>query len=145
MTAPSVCFFRVGKCRLEIFRKACRKFGLTVLEQHSEHALTLIDDELDVLSACQALRGSALTLVRTQWLSDSIKKNELLSHQSYVLRARPALVEPTPPPAKRERSLSASDTDEEPAAKKVKSPRDRSWQSFVLSLADDGRSTHSTG
>ena len=135
-SANLVSFLCVGKCRLEIFRKACLKFGLTVVDHHVGQALILIDDELDFLSACQALKSSSssVTFVRTQWLSDSIKKNELLSHQSYILRATlptkvtPVLSEqPAPaPPEKRERSVSssASDTDDERSSKKVTSRRD---------------------
>lgn len=138
-SANLVSFLRVGKCRLEIFRKACLKFGLTIVDHQAGQALILIDDELDFVSACQALKSSSssstVTFVRTQWLSDSIKKNELLSYQPYILRATlptkvtPALTEqPAPPPVppKRERSVSssASDTDDEPSAKKVTFRRD---------------------
>ena len=142
--SPSVVsFLRVGKCRLQIFHKACIKFGLTVVDHTTPNPFILIDDELDVLSARQVLKNSATSasspvFIRTQWLSDSIKQNNLLSHQSYILNTNPirstpvacdvpsASAEPDVsierPVLKRERSVSssASDTDDERcSAKKV--------------------------
>jgi hypothetical protein len=128
-----VSFFRVGKCRLEIFTKACVKFGLTVVDHTTPNCLILIDDELDFISASKILKNSPI-FIRTQWLSDSIKQNQLLSYQTYRLHATPSssVIETSDhsnkneipkerPPVKRERSISssASDTDDEPNSKKV--------------------------
>ena len=137
----TVSFLRVGKRRLEIFIKACTKFGLTVVDHSTSNALILIDDELDFISANKIFKGSSSRsspiFVRTQWLSDSIKQNKLISYQSYVLHAISSqsiisgteLSDPPkkneiprePPPLKRERSISssASDTDDESSSKKV--------------------------
>jgi hypothetical protein len=83
----SVAFLRVGKRRLEIFHKACNKFGLNIVDCTTDNVLILIDDELDLVSACKTIqRSSTSTLVRTQWLSDSIKQNQLLSHHSYIVQ-----------------------------------------------------------
>ena len=135
-----VSFLRVGKRRLEIFTKACHKFGLTIVDHTTPDSLILIDDELDFISAQKLIKNSSLTspaiFIRTQWLSDSIKQNQLLPYQSYVLHATPSpsitespqivnktdiLKEPPPSALKRERSIStsASDTDDEPNSKKV--------------------------
>ena len=136
-----VSFLRVGKRRLEIFNKACIKFGLTVVDYTTQNSYILIDDELDFVSAIKILKTSSLSssqiFIRTQWLSDSIKQNKLLSHQSYIIQATPSLSTasltgtstpsnkndiPTEPiPSKRDRSISssASDTDDEPSSKKV--------------------------
>ena len=140
MSAPTiVSFLRVGKRRLEIFNKACVKFGLPVVEPINENCFVLIDDELDFVSANKALKSSSLspTFIRTQWLSDSIKQNKLLSHESYILRATPSRpvssstetltlsskneIPKEQLPVKRDRSISssASDTDDEPGSKKV--------------------------
>lgn len=137
----TVSFLRVGKRRLEIFQKACAKFGLTVVEHNAQHSTILVDDELDFISASKAIKISSFAsppvFIRTQWLSDSIKQNKLLSHQSYTLQAN--LPTPTPPvtethsqsdniegttqrsSVKRELSISSSDsdTDDESNAKKV--------------------------
>jgi hypothetical protein len=140
-----VSFLRVGKCRLQIFHKACIKFGLTVVDHTTANPFILIDDELDVLSARQVLKNSATSasspvFIRTQWLSDSIKQNKLLAHQSYILNTNPirstsvacdvtsastdldASLER--PVLKRERSVSssASDTDDERRPTKVMPP-----------------------
>jgi hypothetical protein len=137
-----VSFLRVGKRRLEIFNKACVKFGLAVVDHTNQNCFILIDDELDFVSANKALKSSSSSspspiLIRTQWLSDSIKQNKLLSHQPYILRATPSrsvssLVEASNssnkdeipkerPVLKREHSISssASDTDDERSSKKV--------------------------
>ena len=137
-----VSFFSVGKRRLEIFIKACGRFGLTIVDHTTPDALILIDDELDFISAQKLIKNSPLTspaiFIRTQWLSDSIKQNQLLSHQSYVLHATPSpsvsstietppvvnkteIPKEPPPSFKRERSnsTSASDTDDEKKKKKV--------------------------
>lgn len=136
-----VSFLRVGKRRLEIFTKACSKFGLTIVDHTTPDSLILIDDELDLISAQKLIKNSSLAtppiFIRTQWLSDSIKQNNLLPCQSYVLHTTPpstssineapqivnrneTLREP-PPSFKRDRSIStsASDTDDEPNSKKV--------------------------
>ncbi|CAF1083819.1 unnamed protein product [Adineta steineri] len=140
-----VSFLRVGKRRLEIFNKACIKFGLTVVDHTNQNAFILIDDELDFISASKALKSSSVLssssssppiFIRTQWLSDSIKQNQLLSHESYILHATPSrsessLTETVIPikkteisteqlSFKRERSVSssASDTDDETRSKK---------------------------
>jgi len=132
-----VSFLRIGKCRLEIFNKACIKFGLSIVD-YTKNSFILIDDELDFISANKIVKSSSSIFIRTQWLSDSIKQNKLLSHQSYILHGTSShsissikdtsnpsnkneiLTEP-PPPLKRERSISssASDTDDEPSSKKV--------------------------
>lgn len=139
-----VSFLRVGKRRLEIFTKACTKFGLTIVDHTLSDSLILIDDELDLISAQKLIKNISLSspavFVRTQWLSESIKQNKLLPYQSFVLHATfspsPAIsstreTPPTvnknemlneqPPSMKRERSISssASDTDDEPNSKKV--------------------------
>jgi hypothetical protein len=137
-----VSFLRVGKRRLEIFNKACIKFGLTIVDNTTQNSFILIDDELDFISANKIFKSSSLSssppiFIRTQWLSDSIKQDKLLSHQSYILHAIPSrsasIITDTSdsankneipkerPPAKRERSISssASDTDDERNAKKV--------------------------
>jgi hypothetical protein len=140
-----VSFLRVGKRRLEIFNKACIKFGLTVVDYTTQNSFILIDDELDFVSAIKVLKSSSLLsstssspiFIRTQWLSDSIKQNKLLSHQSYIIHAAPSIPEasltetsnplnkneiPTEQISlKRDRSISssASDTDDEPSSKKV--------------------------
>ncbi|CAF4945337.1 unnamed protein product [Rotaria sp. Silwood1] len=135
-----VSFLRVGKRRLEIFQKACIKFGLTIVDHNTQNSFILVDDELDFISANKALKSSSLVsspiFIRTQWLSDSIKQNKLLSHQSYILHA--TIPNPTSsipetsnstnkneilterPSIKRERSISssASDTEDEANAKK---------------------------
>ncbi|CAF2100482.1 unnamed protein product [Rotaria magnacalcarata] len=135
-----VSFLRVGKRRLEIFQKACIKFGLSVVDHNSHNSFILIDDELDFISASKALKSSSFSsssiLIRTQWLSDSIKQNKLLPHQSYILHANlPQSVSSVIETCnssnrnetithgssiKRERSISssASDTDEESNSKK---------------------------
>jgi hypothetical protein len=139
-----VSFLRVGKRRLEIFNKACIKFGLTVVDYTTQNPFILIDDELDFISANKIFKNSSSAsstpiFIRTQWLSDSIKQNKILSHQSYILHAtttpsnslssitetsNPPIKNETlieRPPSKRERSISssASDTDDEPSSKKV--------------------------
>jgi hypothetical protein len=139
-----VSFLRVGKRRLEIFNKACIKFGLTVVDYTTQNSFILIDDELDFFSAIKVLKSSSLLsstsspiFIRTQWLSDSIKQNKLLSHQSYIIQAALSIPEaslpetsnplnkteipPEPISSKRDRSISssASDTDDEPSSKKV--------------------------
>ncbi|CAF1620047.1 unnamed protein product [Adineta ricciae] len=122
-------FLRVGKRRLEIFQKACLKFGLTVVDHIAQNAFVLIDDELDFVSASKILKSSTNstpTFIRTQWLSDSIKQNRLLSYQSYVLKAAPCPILPSVTETsdrihfKRERAISssASDTDDEQNLKK---------------------------
>ena len=128
-----VSFLRVGKRRLEIFTKACVKFGLTTVDHTTPNCLILIDDELDFISASKIVKNSS-NFIRTQWLSDSIKQNQLLSYQSYRLQAiTSSSVKKTSeleskieipkerPPVKRERSISSSnsDTDDEPNSKKV--------------------------
>ncbi|CAF0788590.1 unnamed protein product [Rotaria sp. Silwood1] len=135
-----VSFLRVGKRRLEIFQKACIKFGLTIVDHNTQNSFILVDDELDFISANKALKSSSLVsspiFIRTQWLSDSIKQNKLLSHQSYILHAtipNPTLSIPETsnstnkneilterPSIKRERSISssASDTEDESNTKK---------------------------
>ena len=144
-TSPptTVSFLRVGKRRLEIFNKACTKFGLTIVDYTTQNPFILIDDELDFVSAIKVLKSSSSVssspiFIRTQWLSDSIKQNKLLSHQPYIIHATPSipaasLTEISNPsntneipteriiPSKRERSISssASDTDDEPSSKKV--------------------------
>jgi hypothetical protein len=129
---PVVSFLRVGKRRLEIFTKACVNFGLTIVDYTTPNCLILIDDELDFISASKIVKNSSI-FIRTQWLSDSIKQNQLLSYQSYRLdHAIPSnsIIESSVhkneipkerPPVKRERSISssASDTDDEPNSKKV--------------------------
>lgn len=136
-----VSFLRVGKRRLEIFHKACTKFNLTIVDYTTKDCLILIDDELDVLSANKIFKNSSSIIknpifIRTQWLSDSIKQNKLLSHQSYILHTTiptQTIVTETSNsivkneiiteslPRKRERSISssASDTDDEPTSKKI--------------------------
>jgi len=133
-----VSFLRVGKRRLEIFNKACIKFGLTIVDYTTQNSFILIDDELDFISPNKILKSSSSIsspiFIRTQWLSDSIKQNKLLSYQSYILHATPShsIIETSNPsikneilterpPSKRERSISssASDTDDEPNSKKV--------------------------
>jgi len=136
-TIRTVSFLRVGKRRLEIFHRACSKFNLVVLEQPTADCCSiLIDDELDYLSASKIIQNFKLSttpiLIRTQWLSDSIKQNQLLSHQSYIVHAVPIhskeekvtsaankVVEQSQ--LKRERSVSSSnsDTDDERNPKKV--------------------------
>ncbi|CAF0756344.1 unnamed protein product [Rotaria sordida] len=135
----TVSFLRVGKRRLEIFQKACIKFGLTIVD-HNQNSFILVDDELDFISANKALKSSSLLsspiFIRTQWLSDSIKQNKLLSHQPYILNATisqpiSTITETSNPTnkneivierssLKRERSISssASDTDDEINSKK---------------------------
>ena len=128
-----VSFLRVGKRRLEIFTKACVKFGLTIVDHTTPNCLILIDDELDFISASKIVKNSS-NFIRTQWLSDSIKQNQLLSYQSYRLQAisSSSVIETSEsaskieipqerPPVKRERSISSSnsDTDDEPNSKKV--------------------------
>ena len=139
----TVSFLRVGKRRLEIFHKACLKFGLTVVDYTASNSFILIDDELDFVSANKALKSSlslsslSPVFIRTKWLSDSIKENKLLSHQPYILQANlshtvSSPIETSNSPnknvfveqalcMKRERSISssASDTDDEPSSKKV--------------------------
>ena len=150
-----VCFLRVGKRRLEIFSKACAKFKLDIVDLNTENALILIDEELDLGATAKALKNAASsTFVRTQWLSDSIKQNQLVSHESYAVHmasSRPSsssassvpeslvssqkmeksVVEP--PPLKRERSVSssASDTDDECHSKKVAFLRQENCQMIV--------------
>lgn len=139
ITLPKiVSFLRVGKRRLEIFNKACIKFGLTIVDYTTKNNFILIDDELDFISANKILKNSlSATLtpifIRTQWLSDSIKQNQLLSHQSYILHATSSSITKTlntpikieiiteQLPIKRERTISssASDTDDESSSKKV--------------------------
>ena len=140
-----VSFLRVGKRRLEIFTKACTKFGLTIVDHTTSNSLILIDDELDLISAQKLIKNVSLSspaiFIRTQWLSESIKQNKLLPYQSYILHATSSssssiretpptvnknemlnqLPPPPPPPTKRERSVStsASDTDDERNFKKV--------------------------
>lgn len=126
----TVSFLRVGKRRLEIFQKACVKFGLTVVDHTAQDAVVLIDDELDFLSASKAVKNSTNstpTFIRTQWLSDSIKQNRLLPYRSYVLQTAPCPIPSSITETserihlKRERahSSSVSDTDDEPSSKKV--------------------------
>ena len=137
-----VSFWRVGKCRLHIFHKACTKFGLTVVDLTTTSPFILIDDELDVLSARQLLKNAASppVFIRTQWLSESIKQNQLRSHQSYILDTNPSRstsvacdrpsastdvdVSLDRPVSKRERSVSssASNTDDERCSNKVMTP-----------------------
>ena len=146
-TSRYVSFLRVGKRRLEIFSKACGKFNLNIVDHNSENALILIDEELDLGTTSKTLKNAASsTFVRTQWLSDSIKQNQLLSHESYIVHltlSKPsssitetlASVKKTETstvdrlPLKRDRSLSssASDTDDECHSKKVISNSTRKY------------------
>ncbi|UJR16148.1 hypothetical protein I4U23_003059 [Adineta vaga] len=135
-----VSLLRVGKRRLEIFNKACIKFGLTVVDHTTQNSFILIDDELDFVSANKALKNSSIlspVFIRTQWLSDSIKQNKLLSHESYILqaaiptRSESSTIETSQAIIKNETiierisykrelsiSSSASDTDDESSSKK---------------------------
>ena len=90
--STSVSFLRIGKRRLEIFNKACIKFGLTVVDHTTQNSFTLIDDKLDFISPTKALKSSSSSpvFIRTQWLSDLIKQNKLLPYQSYILCATPS-------------------------------------------------------
>ncbi|CAF0964735.1 unnamed protein product [Didymodactylos carnosus] len=83
---------KIGKGRLDVFKSAFKQFQLTLCEStnYSQEPYVVVDDEFDVKSVLKILNirdiSKGPVIIRTKWLTDSLKEKKLLSYQDYTLK-----------------------------------------------------------
>lgn len=96
----------VGKGRLAIFRQACEKFSLEYQEyfQTETTDFVIVEDTLDPQVVIEKIlhlnpsNSNLPTLISTRWLSESLRAQKLLNHESYIrslMIEREPITEPT--------------------------------------------------